>query len=222
VWRIEAECRTGTNTTKPLMRLARTVRNILRASLQKYGSEAAKRRLWNDEYATGRWNCLDNSGDRSAYLLVEKYANKGGILDLGCGTGTMGIALTREAYSFYTGLDLSDVAIDKAKQRALDNGCGDRNEFYRADILTYQATHKYKVILYGDSIYYIPQGKIVPMLERYSAFLADDGVFIARLFEASGKRLEIIDMIQTRFHVVESHLDQQTLAYLVVFRPHGQ
>jgi 2-polyprenyl-3-methyl-5-hydroxy-6-metoxy-1,4-benzoquinol methylase len=203
------------------MHLAKRVQNILRASLQKYGSEAAKRRLWNSEYAIGRWNCLDNAGDQSAARLVEKYAKRGGILDLGCGTGTIGIAISRAAYSFYTGVDVSDVALEKAKQRAEESGRGGCNEYCRSDILSYEPTRRYDVILCGDSIYYIPQGKIAFMLERYSAFLEKDGVFVARLFEASGKRLEIIDMIQTRLHVLESHLDQQTLAYLVVFRPHA-
>lgn len=203
------------------MHLAKQVQNILRASLQKYGSEAAKRRLWNSEYATGRWNCLDNSSDQNASRLIEKYARSGGILDLGCGTGTIGIAISRAAYGFYTGLDVSDVAIEKAKQRAEESGRGDCNEYFRSDILSYEPTRRYDVILYGDSIYYIPEGKIPSMLERYSAFLAEDGVFVARLFEASGKRLEIIDMIQSRFHVLESYLDQQTLAYLVVFQPHA-
>jgi 2-polyprenyl-3-methyl-5-hydroxy-6-metoxy-1,4-benzoquinol methylase len=201
------------------MQLARRAQNMVRALLQKYGSEAAKKRLWDSEYVTGRWNCLDTTGDQSVHLLVEKYADKGGILDLGCGTGTIGVALNREAYGFYTGLDVSDVAIEKAKQRAQDNGYVDRNEYCRSDILSFEPARKYKVILYGDSIYYIPQGKIPSMLERYSAFLAENGVFIARLFEASGKRLEIIDMIETRFHVLESHLDPQTRAYLVAFRP---
>lgn len=219
MWFIDDGLHTGTN---KLMHLATWVQNIQRALLQKYGSEAAKRRLWNSEYATGRWNCLDNGSDQSAHLLVEKYANKGGILDLGCGTGAIGVAVHREAYSFYTGLDVSDVALEKARQRAQDNGRADRNEYCRSDILSYEPARKYKVIVYGDSIYYIPQGKIASMLERYSTFLAEDGVFIARLFEASGKRLEIIDMIQNRFHVLESRMDPQTLAYLVVFRPLGQ
>jgi SAM-dependent methyltransferase len=189
--------------------------------VQRYGPETAKRRLWNEEYATGRWDNLDDTGDENAHLLVEKYANKGSILDLGCGPGTTSIELNPAAYSFYTGLDISDVAIQKARRRAQESGHAGRNEYCQSDILTYEPVRQYNVILYGDSIYYIPPRQIVPMLYRYSTFLTQNGVIIARLFDVTGKRHDIVDNIQDHFDVVECHSHEQTLACLIVFRPRG-
>jgi hypothetical protein len=56
------------------------------------------------------------------------------------------------------------------------------------------------------------------MLTRYSQFLKSNGVFVARLFDISGKRHDILDRIQSNFEVAESHTDSDG-ACLIVFRP---
>lgn len=201
------------------MRLAQKAQNVLRGLAQRYGPKSIKRYLWNGEFFTGRWNCLDQTGDDSVHLQVEKYANHGGILDLGCGPGTTSIELNLAAYSFYTGVDISDVAIQKARTRALEAGRADRNEYCQSDIFTYEPARQYDVILYGDSIYYIPPRRIAPMLSRYSTYLTKGGVFIARMFDVSGKRRRILDTIESHCDVVEKHLHEQTQVCIIVFRP---
>jgi SAM-dependent methyltransferase len=201
------------------MHLAQKARNVLRGLVQRYGPEKAKRQLWNGEFSTGRWNCLDQSGDESVHLQMEKYANGGGVLDLGCGPGTTSLELNPAAYSFYTGVDISDVAVQKARARAQELGRADRHEYCQSDILTYVPTRQYDVILYGDSIYYVPPRRIASMLARYSTYLTKDGVFIARMFDVSGKRQHILDTIESHFDVVEKHLHEQTQVCVIVFRP---
>lgn len=201
------------------MHLAQKARNVLRGLVQRYGPENAKRHLWNGEFSTGRWSCLDQTGDESVHLQIEKYANNGGVLDLGCGPGTTSLELNPAAYSFYTGVDISDVAVQKATARAQELGRADRNEYCQSDILTYVPTRQYDVILYGDSIYYVPPRKIAAMLKRYSTYLTKGGVFIARMFDVSGKRQHILDTIESHFDVVEKHLHEQTRVCIIVFRP---
>jgi SAM-dependent methyltransferase len=201
------------------MRLARKARNVLRGLVQRYGPESVKRHLWNGEFSTGRWNCLDKTGDQSAHPQVEKYANHGHILDLGCGPGTVGIELNPNAYSLYTGVDISDVAVQKARARAQEAGRADRNEYRQSDILTYAPARQYDVILYGDSIYYVPPRQVAPMLGRYSKCLTKGGVFIARMFDVSGKRRRILDTIESHFDVVEKRVYEQTQVCIIVFRP---
>ncbi len=72
------------------MNLKLKAKNVYRMLVQKYGSVRAKRRLWNDEFAAGKWNCLDTSGDESIRSYVEMYANQGAILDLGRPQGQQG------------------------------------------------------------------------------------------------------------------------------------
>lgn len=162
---------------------------------------------------------MDQTGDESVHLQVEKYANNGGILDLGCGPGTTSIELNPAAYSFYTGVDISDVAVQKARRRAQEAGRAGRNEYCQSDILTYEPARQYDVILYGESIYYVPPRRIAAMLGRYSAHLTSGGVFIARMFDLSGERQRILDTIESHFDVVEKHLHEQTQVCVIVFRP---
>jgi len=54
-------------------------------------------------------------------------------LDVGCGTGDFVVKLAQNNI-YTTGLDLSEVALDKARERAKDDGVADRTEFIEADI----------------------------------------------------------------------------------------
>ena len=202
-----------------LMNLKLKAKNVFRMLVQKYGSEHAKQRLWNDEFVAGRWKCLDSTGEESIRFYVEKYANQGAILDLGCGSGTTGIELNPASYSFYTGVDISDVALIKAKARALEVGVADRREYCDADILTYVPERQYSVILFGDSIYYIPSGRIVSVLSRYAKYLSANGVFAVRLFDVSGKLLQILQLIESHFLVMDKQLNDQTHVCNIVFCP---
>jgi SAM-dependent methyltransferase len=136
------------------MRAVDKVRNVLRGLLQRFGTENIKRWLWNYEYGRGRWNCLDTMADDYVYRHVETCAKNGSILDLGCGPGAVGNELNAAAYHSYTGVDISDAAIEKARSRTAENRRTDKNHYFQGDILSYIPKQKYDVILFGDSIYY--------------------------------------------------------------------
>src|SRR5688572_26259492 len=88
------------------MHVARKARNVLRGLLQSYGPASVRRRLWNTEFAGGRWDCLASTPGDSVYAYVEKYAANGRILDLGCGSGSTGNELTETAYREYVRRDI--------------------------------------------------------------------------------------------------------------------
>ena len=194
-----------------LMYLAEKFHNV-RGFVQRYGPQALKRHLWNAEFSSGRWDCLDKKGQDSVHHEVEKYANQGAVLDLGCSWGNISIELNPSAYSFYTGVDMSDVAIEKARAKAISTGRADRNEYRNNDILTFLPERQYTVIVFGDSIYYVPLAQIIPLLKRYSQHLASAGVFIVRSFDARGKLRRIVDLIESHFEVVDKNLVEYTNA----------
>ncbi len=201
------------------MNIQRKARNVFRALVQSYGSERAKRRQWDDEYASGRWNYLDEIGELSVRSTVEKYASNGSILDLGCGSAASSNELNPAAYSTYTGVDISDVAVEMARARAQEAGRADQNEYCQSDILMYEPTRRYDIILFGDSIYYVPFRRIATMLKRYSQYLTPEGVFIARLCDVSGTHRQIVETIESHSKIIEKHVGGEMKTCIIVFRP---
>src|SRR5262245_51888912 len=99
------------------MHLAQRTHNIVRGLLQRYGTSAVKRRMWNSEFSGGRWDQFDSTPNDCVYPYVERHAENGSVLDLGCGAGNTGHELLASSYQFYTGVDISDAAVEKARRR---------------------------------------------------------------------------------------------------------
>jgi 2-polyprenyl-6-hydroxyphenyl methylase/3-demethylubiquinone-9 3-methyltransferase len=194
------------------------IRNKLRALLQAYGTEKVKAFLWNTEFSRGRCDYLESTIGDLVYPYVEKYANHGSILDLGCGSGNTGNELDANAYADYTGVDISDVAIEKARVRTEENRRVDKNNYFQSNILSYLPTRQFDVILFRESIYYMPLRKIKPMLDRYSRYLKEGGVFIVRMARVSGRMQRIAGIVESDFQVVEKYLSDEPKAILMVFR----
>jgi SAM-dependent methyltransferase len=201
------------------MRATQKVENVLRGLLQRYGSQNIKRRLWNHEYAQGRWKCLDTMASDCVYPHVEKHAKNGSILDLGCGPGAVGNELNAGAYHSYTGVDICDMAVEKARSRTSENGRADKNRYFQSDIFSYVPAQQYDVIFFGDSIYYFSNDRISVMLRRYSKHLARDGVFIVRSWLLKDRHRGIIRNIENEFDVVEKQLYNRSELCVIVFRP---
>jgi SAM-dependent methyltransferase len=168
---------------------------VFRGLLQRYGTEDIKQRLGDWEFASGRWDCLANMAGDCLYPYVERYARQGSVLDLGCGPGTTGNELQPDSYNIYTGVDISEVAIERARARTARNHRSATNEYFRSDIFTYAPARRYDVIVLADSLYYMPARSWEVMLRRYSAYLNPRGVFVARI---KGVRPEWFDSAASR------------------------
>jgi SAM-dependent methyltransferase len=200
------------------LNFAQRVRNRVRGVLLARGPERIKRSLWNTEFARGRWDNLARTPGDCIYLPLQKYGNGGSILDLGCGSGNTGIELAANTYHDYTGVDISDVAIDIAKKRAEEDGRTDKNRYIQSDIFRYEPTQRFDVILFRDSIYYVPGPKVKGMLDRYLKFLKRGGVFIVRLWTGNGKYRSTVDFIEANFEIVEKTVSGPSDTVVLVFR----
>jgi SAM-dependent methyltransferase len=200
------------------MYLTQRARNVLRGLLQGYASANVKRALWNNEFTSGRWDCLQSTPGDCVYSYTEKYVNNGSILDLGCGSGNTGNELDVTKYQCYTGVDISDAALEKARLRSRDNLRADKNHYFQSDILNYVPSQDYNVILFRDSIYYIPPRQIRGMLDRYAKCLSEGGVFIVRICDVSGKYRAIVDIIERHFQIVEKRLFEDSRTLVIAFR----
>ena len=170
--------------------LIRKLRDRIRDYLQTHGTAKAKQRLWDGEFTNGRWDCLDTTASE----------------------------LNEEAYRQYVGVDVSQIAIDRAQRRINGRGLTQKCRFVQDDIATYEPTEQYDVILFRDSLYYIKRTQVKAVSMRYSRWLKHDGCFIVRIWDGKGRLKTIVDIIRHSFDVIEEEWHQQSHAVVLVFR----
>ena len=198
--------------------LLRRVRDRLRDLLQTHGTSATKQKLWDGEFTNGRWDVLDRTTDDCVYSRIERAANGGSILDLGCGSGSTANELDESSFGEYVGVDISEVAIAKAQRRTEANGRAHKCRFLQGDVTAFEPTKEFDVILFRDSIYYIKRPRIVATLMRYSEWLREGGVFIVRIWDGRGKLKEFAEVIKRNFDIVEEYQHRESGAVVLVFK----
>jgi 2-polyprenyl-3-methyl-5-hydroxy-6-metoxy-1,4-benzoquinol methylase len=191
--------------------------NILRALVQMRGPKRMKESLWNKEFANGRWDYLDHTTSDYIYPLLHTYIRGGRILDLGCGSGNTGNELQDSSYSGYLGVDISSVAVEKARQRSQAEGRGSKNQYVTGEITSFTPECKFDVILFRESLFYVPRAEIVPTLRRYQQHLTPSGVFMVRMYDRV-KYSDIISTIQTNFTVTDRVDSTEAGSVILIFR----
>jgi SAM-dependent methyltransferase len=212
------------------MHIAQRVKTFVQGFLASYGPSSVKKRLWDKDFSGGKWDFIDNTAGDCIYPHLEKHTQGGDILDLGCGPGNTANELANGAYRSYIGVDISEVALEKAVKRTQENGRADKNSFVRSDFLAYAPTRDFNVILFRESLYHVPYGQVLPMVEKYSKHLKKSGVFIVRLYAGdilTGKiKFRVtrkLDLLEREFDIVEScQYDQPGTPTVLVFRPQRQ
>lgn len=200
---------------------------FVRGALLSYGPNALRRRVWDKEYRENKWHFADDTADDCVYAHLERFARGGKILDLGCGSGNTANEMANSSYSSYTGVDISEEALVKARRRTQANGRGAKNSFYCSDFTSYISSDRYDVILFRESMYHVPLSKVTVVIEKYAKNLKEEGVFIVRLFAASRKTLKkknrptaMLQIMETNFEVVERRqYAEPGSPTVIVFRP---
>lgn len=192
--------------------------------LKSYAPGDVKRILWDKEFSRGKWNFIDNTAGDCVYSHLERHANGGNILDLGCGPGNTANELPESAYKSYVGVDISEVALRKAAQRTARSARDSKNRFVCADFLNYVPTGQFDVILFRESMYHVPLGKVKLTLDHYSQYLAANGVFVVRMFTANNGKTKrrmnaMLRIMETQFCVVDKRQYPESGPTVIVFRP---
>jgi SAM-dependent methyltransferase len=183
---------------------------------KRWGTSSKKKLIWDEEFSSGQWDYIENTGNDPIYSFIEKYGNSGSILDLGCGSGNTGNELDTSKYDRYTGVDISENAIQRAWARSKKNCREKQNEYICADISLYKPRNRYDIILFRESIFYIPKSRIHDVLDNYSDYLKETGVFIVRMCDRR-KYASIVRLIEKYYTVVDcSPADDSNI--ILVFR----
>jgi SAM-dependent methyltransferase len=131
-----------------------------------------KRERWNERYAQPGllWSARPNR------FLVAEVSDlaPGRALDLACGEGQNGIWLAERGWDV-VGVDFSDVAIAKGRERAARDGVD--VELLVADLLDYEPAHDafdLVLLLY----FHLPPDELRVVLARAAAALAPEGTLL--------------------------------------------
>jgi SAM-dependent methyltransferase len=206
-----------------MMGAVKRVYLYLHGLLKRYGPSRMKKFFWDREFASGHWDFIDNTVGDPVYPHLEKYVGEGTILDLGCGPGNTANELACP-YRKYVGVDISEVALAKARARTEQTGRTEKNSFICSDFMSFDPGEQFDVILFRESMYHVPLGKVKTILDKYAQFLAEEGVFVVRLFiqgPKGAKRFRpraVIQAIEAEFDLVGKFEYEHGLV-IVVFRP---
>ncbi|MGG3309190.1 methyltransferase domain-containing protein [Paenibacillus lautus] len=155
---------------------------------------------WDEEYRSNMWDYLSDITEYARYSVVYGYIRKfigdEGILDMGCGAGILYDMLLDVEQSNYTGVDLSEEAIRIASSKT------SRNLFQRADINHYVPHKRYNVIVFNESLQYVPNTP--NKLLEYARYLTPDGVIISSLYSHKNTQDSDYLMVEHKISEIES------------------
>ena len=187
---------------------------------KRWGSQSAKQRVWDSEYRGGKWDVSQEqlAGTDPIYQSLDRYGVDARILDLGCGGGVTALEMTSE-YREYVGVDVSDVAVASAIHAvSLDPKRAGKTSFCVGDIANFRPAGEFNVILFRESIYYLPLHQIKKALNHYSAFLGKNGVFIVRLCNRY-KYTSISELLQKNLQIDQKFLPADSKTAIIIGSP---
>jgi len=122
------------------------------------------------------------------------------VLDVGCGSGILGIAALLCGAKEAVGVDIDDKAVDTARENAALNGVGDRFTAICGSF-TDKVQGKYDLVLaniVADAIIFLSKG--------VADFMKDDAVYImSGIIDTRAE--EVKREVSRYFDIIEEHLD---------------
>lgn len=141
---------------------------------------------------------------------LENYAGEGKkVLDLGCGSGILGIGALVLGSKNCVGVDIDPKAPDIVMDNAALNGIGnDKMKVYAGDIIGDASLRKMLGTGYDIVLANIVSDVIIPLAPFVRSFMADDAVFITSGI-IDGREDEVRSAIEAAGFTVKAHLHEE-------------
>jgi 2-polyprenyl-3-methyl-5-hydroxy-6-metoxy-1,4-benzoquinol methylase len=177
----------------------------------RFGPAWLRGLAFDEKYQRGDWNFKGESSNELP-SVVQKYLRGGDLLILGCGGASILDSFEPAAFSSVLGLDLSTEAVRLASRFARENIL-----FQVGDMVGFQCPRDYDVILFSESLYYVPSSRQEEVLRRLAGNLKAEGALVVTLAQAR-RYHAIIELIRRCFQVVEDRKFSNSERHLIVFR----
>lgn len=133
---------------------------------------------WNHKYAAHNWDNLHLEDERFNAVIQMCYSSNAqpAILEIGCGEAVMYQKMKDKPVAYFTGVDIADVAIERAKPFEQSNV-----KFEVGDMEVYQPKQCYDFIIFNESLYYSKRPEII--LKKMINYLNSSGRVIITAVE---------------------------------------
>lgn len=165
--------------------------------------EKPDRAGWDREYAEGHWDRFEAPRESARYRVIAGFSahlHPRRVLEVGCGSGTLLRLLKAEGYETYVGLDLSEVAIARARPLA-----DDRTHLIACDADAFESDDRFDLVIFNEVLYYFDD--VARTLDKYLGLLDEGGHLIVSLYYEHVRdeidRRRALAQIGTRCRVVE-------------------
>jgi 2-polyprenyl-3-methyl-5-hydroxy-6-metoxy-1,4-benzoquinol methylase len=136
---------------------------------------------WAISYLGGTFG--NDIRDSITLMLAKRLApTASSLLDLGCAGATLARGLGPE-FQCYSGVDISDVAIAKAREHLSQAARGStlKYDLCIAKIQDYQPSRRFDIIIFNEVLYYLPLAQLAVTIRRYVGFLQPGGLVVVSL-----------------------------------------
>lgn len=165
-----------------------------------FGDSPKAKSIWDAEYSDGRWAYMRQQQELARYWIFIGYMHSLGCgreyLDVGCGEGLLFERFKFLDYQRFVGVDLSDVAIEKARHYN-----DQRTNFIPADGDIYEPAGHFDVIVFNESLYYLREP--VRSLERYARSLKPGGCIIISTYTTSRRSSAVLREAKREFEMFD-------------------
>lgn len=154
---------------------------------------------WDRQYARGSWESLKSPLEQMRFdavrNFINKYSNKGKILEVGCGEGWLQAGMNKNVYLKFLGIDISGVAIQRAAH-LVDAS----TEYLTANMENFNPGEKFDIIIFNEVLYYARNPN--RLMARYLEFLNPGGFMIISIFQANST-IQAMNGIEAKFKSID-------------------
>lgn len=172
---------------------------------------------WDKEYQSGQWDFLFEISEMAHHLAVLGYVRhlhpKPRVLEAGCGSGRFLDLLRYFPLESYTGFDLSEAAVQKAKTLQVPNARLEVSSFDQ-----WQEKGPYDIVVFDEVLWYAKDPAAT--FNKFATFLTPHGSIVVSMFRIGNalsiwKRIEqfaeVLDYTEIKSHSKNARWDVKAL-----------